>query len=112
MPTYRYSLIVPLCYNDGEQISLSVINVIEDHVAHLAGGFTRTDGTGAWRGPYAGDGTYREPVRVYAFDVTPRSKYEAAQILIDARWVAAYVRDVCKQKCVYLTRHELDTWEV
>ena len=105
MPTYRYSLTVPRRYNDGEQIPLSVINVIEDHIANVAGGFTRTDGVGAWK-------AYREPVRVYAFDVTPRTEYEAAQILIDARWIAAYVRDVCKQEAAYLTRHEIDTWEV
>lgn len=90
----RYTLHVPLMLNDGTPTDESELATIEGHLLSLVGGFTTTDGIGAWR---ADDGTtYREPVRLYVADTD-------ADVLPELRQLAERAARRLAQEAVYLT---------
>ena len=96
----RYTLHVPLTRNDGSPVEDDILALIEDDILGIAGGFTATDGIGAWRG----DGTtYREPVRLFLVDTAEPDAPELLRALAStvARWL--------DQEAVYLTAAELTT---
>ncbi len=58
-----YTLYVPTHLNSGDPVSASFFDAFESRLAGIAGGYTRTDGIGAYQ---MTDGTLkREPVYVY-----------------------------------------------
>jgi hypothetical protein len=95
---------VPLARNDGEPVTDTELGAIEDDLFNIAGGFTSTDSTGAWR---SDDGTvYREPVRVYAVDVADAIQQDAGERLLS---LAEFVATALEQEAVYLTAGSIVT---
>ena len=97
----RYTLHVPLQLNDGAPVDADTLATIESDLLDLAGGFTATEGIGAWRGN--GGHVYREPVRLYHVDTAEPDAPELLAALASsvARWL--------DQEAVYLTAAPLAT---
>jgi hypothetical protein len=94
----RFTLHVPLQRNDSSPVEDDILALIESDLLDIGGGFTATDGVGAWRG----DGTtYREPVRLYAVDTDDPEAPGLLHAL--ARTVARWL----DQEAVYLTAADL-----
>lgn len=92
----RYTLHIPSNYNDGREVSPTLIRAVEEEILSFADGYTLTLGVGAWKN--ADGEVYREPVRLYAVDT------EDGSALIElAEWVA----DALGQEAVYLTAAEI-----
>lgn len=96
----RYTLHIPLYLNDGTPTPEPELRLIENAVISLAGGFTATDGIGAWRGDAE---TYREPMRLLAVDTADDIGPELLRIA-----ERAAVR--LDQEAVYVTRQEIETY--
>lgn len=88
---YVCTIIVPVNDNDGVAFTGAQWNWFEGQLLDLAGGFTRTDGYGAWRND-AGE-VQREPVHVFTF----------ARTVLDGgtQALAAAVVSVFDQDAVY-----------
>lgn len=98
----RWTLTVPLTLNDGTPVYAGDITAIESRLGDIAGGFTSADAVGAWRGE---DQWYREPVRVYTFDVGYIADGDVRRLAADiARWL--------DQEAVYATRQDIVTFLV
>lgn len=94
----RYTLHVPRFYNDGTVVPPSELDLVEGRLLDIAGGFTSTNATGAWRSP---DGrVYREPVTLYHVD----SELDVERELRD---VAELIAARLEQEAVYLTSADL-----
>ena len=97
----RYTLHVPEQYNDGREIPGHIFDQVELEILQAAGGFTRTAGTGGWRGD---DGNvYVEPVQLYHIDSADPTT--AAVLLLLAEDLARQL----DQEAIYLTRQEITT---
>lgn len=97
MTQARYTLHVPLQRNDGTAVTDEEFAAIERDLLGIAGGFTSTDGVGGWLSPNGK--VYREPVRIYAVDVTA-TDWAHQRILS----LADFVGIALEQEAVYVTR--------
>lgn len=97
----RHTLHVPAQLNDGQPVGAGILDYVEQRLIAYGGGFTLTEGIGAWRGD---DGNvYREPVKLYAVDSA--SPDTADEILLLARRIC----DLLDQEAVYVTAIDLTT---
>lgn len=96
--TDRWTITVPLTLNDGTETPAWELHLAEVAILDIAGGFTATDGEGTWLDD---DGQlYREPVRLFTFDVSHIADVEVLQL-------AQRLATRLDQEAVYVTRQEI-----
>ena len=98
----RYTLHVPLKLNDGTPTPDAELAYIERQLVGLVGGFTATDGVGAWE---SGEVIYHEPVRLYSTD-------SEDDIAADLRGFARGIGKRLDQEAVYVTAQTIEAWVV
>jgi hypothetical protein len=100
--TYRWGFHLPLNHNDGIPVSSSLIRAIEARLLAVSP-YTAFEGDGVWldQGKIYGDSQ-----RVYFLDT---SSDTAGAVLLT---IAADVRDMLGQECVYVTRQAIETYLV
>ena len=96
---FRYTITVPRQYNDGAPVSEGTFALIEEHIISITGGFTVTDGLGAW---HSGGQVYHEPVKVYALDADESDSTER-----DVRDAAERIGEALRQEAMYVTRQPI-----
>ena len=100
----RYTLHIPEQYNDGREVPGYLLDQIELDLVDIVGGFTRTAGTGGWRGEE--NVVYVEPVQLYIVD---SADPDVLRKLTDyAAWLA---RELA-QEAIYLTAQDIQTYLV
>ncbi len=95
----RYTLHVPLFYNNGTRVPLAEANLVENQILALAGGFTAVEALGAWRSDDTGR-TYRELVTLYHVDTDD-------DIAPELERIAENVARRLKQEAVYVTAQDI-----
>lgn len=88
-------IIIPVNYNDGEEIENEIHDTLENHMIDLSGGFSRTLSTGHWKNPEDGK-IYNEPVYPYTLALT-KEQYKG---LLS---IARSAKQLCKQECIYIS---------
>jgi hypothetical protein len=91
----RYTVHVPLVWNDGYDVPDAYIATVEDAIATRFGGFTRIEAMGAW-------GEQREPMALYFID---SDDVNAGRDLIEMAAAIAFGLD---QEAVYVTKQPIE----
>lgn len=95
----RYTLHVPRVDNHGAPVDPHELELIENQLVAVAGGWTSTRGVGAWRSPDTGT-SYREPVTLYHVD-------SDADIAPELLTIAERAAERLEQEAVYVTAQDI-----